>query len=281
MILHVDHVGGAGVPLLFIHGWGMHSGMWGDVLVRLADQFAVSAVDLPGHGYSHRNEDLDRKCLPSTSKESGTKFSREGCGIETETLDTIVDNLAIQFSGPLTVCGWSLGGQVALRWAMRYPEQVRHLVLVSSTPCFVQQTDWPCAMAAQTLADFSAALQLDYAATLRRFLALQLRGSEKERELLLALRRSLMSRGEPGLAALQAGLEILNDVDLRADLPGIHQRTLVISGDRDTLTPLQASQYIVDRMPDARLATIAGAAHVPFLSHTEEFVKRMAEFSHE
>lgn len=273
--LHVDHYGGAGAPLLFIHGWGMHSGMWGGVLEKLAEQFMVSAVDMPGHGYSAGSGKLKMdsgKCAD---------LHTHHLPPATDCLDTIVDKLSIQFSGPLTVCGWSLGGQVALRFAMKYPERVNRLVLISSTPCFVQRADWSCAMAGQTLSDFAAALQQDYSATLRRFLALQVRGSEQERELLLALRRSLMSRGEPDLAALQAGLEMLNDADLRAALPEICKKTLVIAGDRDTLTPLAASQYMVGQMPGARLATIAGAAHAPFLSHPEEFVKRMMEFLHE
>ena len=262
MSLHVDRYEGSGSPLLFIHGWGMHSGMWGGVLEKLSDQFAVSAVDLPGHGYSNRNEDC-------------------GFSIEAETLDTIVDKLSIQFAGPLTVCGWSLGGQVALRWAMRCPEQVNRLVLVSSTPCFVQREGWLSAMSAHTLSEFSAALEQDYAATLRRFLALQLRGGDNERENLAALRQSLMSRGMSNPVSLRAGLEMLRDTDLRAALPGICKKTLVIAGDRDTLTPLPASQYMVEQMPDARLATIAGAAHTPFLSHPEEFVKQVAGFLHE
>jgi pimeloyl-[acyl-carrier protein] methyl ester esterase len=267
--MHVDHYADTGEPLLFIHGWGMHGGMWGGVLEKLAAHFRVSAVDLPGHGYS------------AVSGQSGVVSRERDAALTTNYLDSIVDELATQFNEPLTVCGWSLGGQVALRWAIRYPEQVNRLVLVSSTPCFVQQDDWLCAMEEPTLAAFSAALQQDYASTLRRFLALQVRGSEQERELLLALRHSLMSRGEPDLAALQSGLEILRDVDLRAALPGICQPTLVIAGVRDTLTPLHASQYLAAKLPVARLAAISGAAHAPFLSHSEEFVKHVAEFLHE
>ncbi len=259
MNLRADHYGDAGSTLLFIHGWGMHSGMWGGVLEVLGRQFRVIAVDLPGHGYS--NEDC-------------------GFGIETEALDTVVDKLTMQFSGPLTVCGWSLGGQIALRWAMRCPAQVTRLVLVSSTPCFVQKEGWPSAMAEKTLADFSDALQQDHAATLRRFLALQLRGSENEREHLSVLRRNLMSRGDPDPASLQAGLKMLRDTDLRDALPQISQPSLVISGDRDTLTPLAASRYMAEKLPGGKMATIAGAAHAPFLSHTEEFVRHMARFLH-
>ena len=51
MSLHVDSHG-SGAPLLFIHGWGMHGGMWGGVAEQLAEHFRVLAVDLPGHGFS-------------------------------------------------------------------------------------------------------------------------------------------------------------------------------------------------------------------------------------
>lgn len=254
MSLHVE-MQGNGAPLLLIHGWGMHGGMWGSVAEELAQNFRVLAVDLPGHG---------------GSREQKTENRRQITGW--------VDQLSAQFTEPLTVCGWSLGGQIALRWAMREPEKVRRLILVASTPCFVRQPDWDCAMAAETLAQFAAALQQDYALTLRRFLALQVRGSENERELLATLRNALFSRGEPDMAALQSGLEILRDCDLRSVLPEVRQATLVIAGERDTLTPPPAAQYLAAQIPDARLAMIAGAAHAPFLSHPEQFMEAVTGF---
>ena len=103
--MHVDDYGGSGAPVLFLHGWGMHGGMWGGALAELAKQTRVLAVDLPGHGYS-----------------VGRDLSRHGGDVRINPdLHALVDQLATQFSGPepLTVCGWSLGGQLALRWAMQ------------------------------------------------------------------------------------------------------------------------------------------------------------------
>ena len=262
--LHID-VKGSGAPLLLIHGWGMHGGMWGGAAERLAEHFRVLAVDLPGHGYCK---------LPPPA-------GGRGAGGEGFDLDAIVDQLSAQFDEPLTLCGWSLGGQIALRWAQRSPQQVSRLALVASTPCFVRRPGWECGMAPETLEEFAAALQQDYALTLRRFLALQVRGSERERELLTALRNALMSRGEPDLAALQSGLDILRDCDLRNALSGIKQPALVVGGERDTLTPPLASHYLASRLPDARLVSIRGAAHAPFLSHQDEFFEHMMSFLHE
>lgn len=254
MSLHVE-VTGSGEPLLLIHGWGMHGGMWGSAAERLARDYRVLMVDLPGHGYSQKTITKD-----------------------VDSLDAIVDELSAQFDEPLNLCGWSLGGQVAMRWAQRYPQQVSRLALVASTPCFVRRTGWDCAMASETLAEFAGALEQNYALTLRRFLALQVRGSENERELLAELRAALFSRGEPELAALRSGLNILRDCDLREALAEIDQPVLVIAGERDTLTPPQASRHIAERMPRARLTVLAGAAHAPFLSHPDQFVGCLKSF---
>ena len=56
-------------------------------------------------------------------------------------------------------------------------------------------------------------------------------GSEDERELHQMLREHVFSRGHPDLAALQDGLAILRDTDLRNELSQIQQPALVIAGD--------------------------------------------------
>jgi pimeloyl-[acyl-carrier protein] methyl ester esterase len=254
MNLHVESIG-SGEPLLLIHGWGMHGGVWTDVAQRLAQDFHVISVDLPGFGASTP--------LPQTN------------------LDGLVQALSDQFAAPLNVLGWSLGGQVALHWAGREPDKVRRLVLVTSTPCFAEREDWLFGMAGEVLAKFAAELEQNHAATLRRFIALQLRGSENERELLAQLRERLFSRGEPDMGALRGGLEILRDADLRAGLPEIAQPTLLIAGERDKLTPPEASYYLAQSMPSARVVEVADAAHAPFLSHPDIFVEQVKSFLHE
>jgi pimeloyl-[acyl-carrier protein] methyl ester esterase len=273
--LHIEYHDGEGEPLLFIHGWGMHSGMWGGVLAQLARQYRVMAVDLPGHGWSAKKGLLE--VVSGKSAEPHMNLTP----LTTDYLDSIVEQLAARFNYPLTVCGWSLGGQIALRWAQRYPQQVVRLILLSSTPCFVQKPDWLCAMETGTLLAFSDALRQDQTVTLRRFVALQVRGSEQERELLTVMRRALFDRGEPDSVALQQGLAILRDVDLRSALSEISAAVLVIAGECDTLTPIAASAYLAENLLHARLVTIPRAAHVCFLSHPNVFVKHLVDFLHE
>ena len=251
MRLHVDSLG-SGSPLVLLHGWGMHGGIWSRVAAQLAQHHQVHCVDLPGYGASD--------CLAQYN------------------LDAVVQALVGCFREPVNVCGWSLGGQVALRWAHLFPAQVKKLVLVASTPCFVQRDGWSSAMAADTLEEFAAGLLHNPAQTLRRFVTLQIRGSDHERELLAELRAILFSRGEPHARALSAGLEILRDTDLRNHLAQIAQRALIIAGEQDRLTPLAASVYLASQMPNGQLVTIKGAAHIPFLSHSDIFVAQVMSF---
>lgn len=254
MSLHVE-VTGRGEPIVMLHGWGMHGGVWRETVAQLASDFEVHVVDLPGHG---------------ASKLDGT-FE----------LDAVVDVLAARFLAPVSVLGWSLGGIIAQRWAMRSPETIKRLVLVASTPCFAERTDWQFGMPQDTLQHFANELGMNHAATLRRFLALQVRGSEGEREILATLRESLFNRGEPDMAALLGGLDILRDADLREQLPQIGAPTLAIAGERDKLTPPQASHYVAEAVPNARAVEIKGAAHAPFLSHPQVFVEQIKSFLNE
>jgi pimeloyl-[acyl-carrier protein] methyl ester esterase len=252
--LHVES-SGTGPPLVLLHGWAMHSGLWGLLPSRLAAHFRVHAVDLPGHGHS-------RAVAPYT-------------------LDAVVSAVAeavVPAHDALTVVGWSLGGTVALRWAQVAPGRVARLVLVAATPCFVARAGWPQAMAADTLARFGDELAVSYRLTLQRFLSLQIGRDAEGRATLAMLRRHLFARGDPAPSVLAAALALLGEIDLRAEIPAITQPALVIAGGRDTLVPPAAGAWLAAALPNARLAPIEGAGHVPFLSHPAHFGEACAAF---
>jgi pimeloyl-[acyl-carrier protein] methyl ester esterase len=256
--LHVESTG-AGPPLVLLHGWAMHSGMWGSVAAALAPRFRVHAVDLPGHGYS--------------------------AAVAPWTLDAAADAVAAAVAAklagneaPLTVVGWSLGGAVALRWALAAPRRIGRLALVCATPCFVARPGWPDAMAAATLAQFGDELRVAYRLTLQRFLSLQLRGGDDAKGTLAAMRARLFARPDPAPAVLAQALAALAATDLRAAVPEIRQPALVVAGERDTLVPCAAGAWLAQAMPHARYTAIAGAAHAPHLSHPAAFAAALDGF---
>ncbi len=252
--LHVE-AAGHGAPLVLLHGWAMHSGVWGGLPAALAARHRVHAADLPGHGRS-----------PAL-----TPFTAEA----------VVRALDAAFAAeprPLTVLGWSLGGQLALAWALARPERVARLVLVGTTPRFVAGDGWDCAMSRQTLERFGDELHVSWRATVLRFLTLQMRGSEHGHAALALLRRELFARGDPSRATLREALALLVATDLRADAGRVTQPVLVVTGKRDALAPAAAGAWLAATLPNGRLAAIDGAAHVPFLSHPDEFGRALAVF---
>ena len=98
--VHVESVG-SGPPLVLLHGWAMHSGLFAPLLPRLTDRFRVHLVDLPGHGHSPT---LSRYSLDTIAAAVGEAVSSAAGTAE-----------------PVTVLGWSLGGMVALHWALAAP----------------------------------------------------------------------------------------------------------------------------------------------------------------
>jgi len=246
---------GNGGPLVLLHGWAMHSGIWGPAREQLARKHRVHAVDLPGHGHS----------APVTP-----------C-----TLDSIVaavDAALAGEAGPFAVLGWSLGGLIAMRWALTRPERVDRLALVCTSPRFVAGPDWTHAMAGEAIARFGDELHVAWKLTVQRFLALQVHNSEHGRATLTAMREALWARGQPSRSALAATLGVLVTADLRAAAPGIVQPTLVVAGSRDTLTPPEAGRWLADAIPGAQFQEIAGSAHAPFLSHRDEFLAALEHF---
>ncbi|MEO8752462.1 MAG: pimeloyl-ACP methyl ester esterase BioH [Casimicrobiaceae bacterium] len=253
--LHVE-TAGAGPPLVLLHGWAMHGGLFAPLVPALAQRFSVSVVDLPGHGYS--------------------------APVAPFTLDAIVAALALRFGDaeePVTLLGWSFGGAVALRWARLHPGRVARLLLVCATPRFTACDDWPHAMAPITLARFGDELAAAYRLTLQRFLSLQVQGSDEGRATLASLRAQLFARGEPSRATLAAALAVLAAIDLRDDAHAIAVPALIVTGERDALTPTAAGAWLARAMPNARHVDIPGAAHAPFLSHRRAFDTALAGFA--
>lgn len=243
---------GRGPDLALLHGWGMHGGVWDGVRDALAQRFRLHIVDLPGYGTSPAVEPYD--------------------------LEHLARAVATALPEQVHVCGWSLGGQVALEMARLFPDQIERLVLTATTPCFTAREGWPWAVRHEVLREFAAALETDYEGTLKRFLALQARGGDEVKTVLKRLRDILFARGRPDVQTLRAGLNILLGSDLRDRAATIETPTLLLHGGRDMLTPAGAAHWLAGQMPEVRLEVLPGAAHAPFLSHPVEFTEIVTGF---
>lgn len=243
--IHTE-VYGQGQPLVMIHGWAMHTGVWRDFARQLAEVYQVICVDLPGHGRSGVLEPF---------------------GLE-NIAEAVLQAIPVQ---EFSVLGWSLGATVAMAMAERAPQRIRHLVVLAGNPRFVQTGEWP-GVTSQTLDGFSELLKTDVQQTLIRFLALQVNGLAHGKALLQTLKQALHECPPPPATVLQAGLDMLKISDLR---PFISNNILPISlilGEKDTLIPLSCGEAVRELNAGVKLRVLAAAGHAPFLSHPQQLL---------
>ncbi|WP_153111399.1 alpha/beta fold hydrolase [Propionivibrio limicola] len=240
--------------LALIHGWGLGRAAWTPVVDALAArQIDVVCVDLPGYGGT--------RCL-------------------TEDFTATARALADSLPENCVICGWSLGGMLALEAARIAPQQVGGLVLVGCTPSFTQRSDWPCAQPPELLQSFCEAIATDAPATLKRFFGLVNQGDTHARSISRLMAKPILSAQQPDTATLLTGLHWLRDVDLRPHIASIAAPALIIHGDTDPLMPLTAAEWLRKTLPQSRLEVFSGAAHAPFLNDPERFAALLGDYCH-
>lgn len=238
-------------PLVLLHGWGMTPSVFDPLCARLRLRYRTCAVPLAGYGGAPVCEPYTLEGL----EKAAARASPDRC----------------------LVIGWSLGAQVALAWARAVPQQVEKLVLIGATPCFAQRDDWSHAIDAGMLRDFSRALACDRERTLQRFASLQAQG-ERDSKAVARTLRAAAAPSDTSVTTLQRGLDVLLEADMRGVLPSIAQAVLVVHGERDALAPPAAGVYLAGTLPRARLRMIEGAAHAPFVAHTDTVVDAIEAF---
>ncbi len=249
--LHIESTG-KGPNLVLLHGWGMHGAVWQPLVKKLSKIFTLHLVDLPGMGLSRP--------------------------IEPFHLYAAAEKIAEMLLAHADIVGWSLGGQVAMRIAIDHPDLVRRLVLVGTTPCYVNKSDWNAGIEPDVFNRFADNVNTDYHKTMTQFLTLQCMGDKDVRATVKLLRKKFAERPVPTSQTLQKALNILLETDLRAEVAQLRKPTLLIHGDRDTLAPVQAAHWMMQNLPTGFLRVIAGASHAPFLSHQEQFIESVVQF---
>jgi pimeloyl-[acyl-carrier protein] methyl ester esterase len=251
MSCHVEIVG-QGPSLVLLHGWGMHSGVWQHLVKSLSEQYTLYLIDLPGMGQSK--------------------------SIEPYHLHTIAESVAEVIPGVSDILGWSMGGLVAQCIALTQPERVRRLILVGSSPNFIESADWRHGITAENFSNFANEIDLNYKDAMLKFLTLQCMKAKDAKATIRQLRHSFDAKPAPSHATLKRSLDILLKTDLREDVARLRKPVLLIHGDRDTLAPVGAAHWMSQNLPMAYLRVMAGAAHAPFLSHTQQFVDTLNQF---
>ncbi|MCG8324385.1 MAG: alpha/beta fold hydrolase [Thiotrichales bacterium] len=202
-------------PMLLLHGWGFDAAVMQPLLRILRQRYNVTAPPIPG---------LTMGC------ESGADP------------DAIADDLMNAHPGTSILIGWSLGGNIAIHVASRYPRNITAVVLICCSPSFVLRPAWPCGLDPGSLLGLRANLRDDAPAALAEFAGWCAMGERSVRQTRRSLLDCLQAARIPPVC-LEAGLSLLHSLDQCVQLAGLKCRVLMLFAENDHLVPAAAADH--------------------------------------
>ncbi|MFF4368926.1 alpha/beta fold hydrolase [Streptomyces sp. NPDC001594] len=240
-----------GPGLLLAHGGGgAVESNFGAILDELAATHSVVGVDYPGAG--------------------GTPAAEGPLRLD-ELADQLVAAADAEGLETFAVLGYSLGGNVALRIAARYPERVTALVL---TATFVRAGN-RLKLVGDLWSELAARGENELLARLMVPLALNpavLEGlSAEEAEEVVRGTAASVSAGTVGQ------VDLIKGADLRAEAAGVSVPALVIATTEDRLVPIELQKELAEAVPGARYAELP-TGHLPFVERPAEWAALVTGF---
>ncbi len=234
-------------PLLLVHGAGGNLMHWPGDLRRLPGH-AVYALDLPGHG-----------------KSGGA--GRTAIGAYAEVVRGFAEGLGLP---RFVLAGHSMGGAIALEFALRCPDHLAGLILASTG---ARLRVAPQVMTG-ILDDFPGTTEL---------LARWTHGEHVDPALLRLYAQRLR---EVAPQVIHGDFLACDAFDRRADVGPITTPTLIVCGDADRMTPVKYSQSLHQNIAGSQLVIVPAAGHMVMLEQpgavakaVERFLAALAPFS--
>jgi 3-oxoadipate enol-lactonase len=240
---------GCGKPLILLHCLGVDHRFW-DFARPLTQDFTLYRYDLPGHGLSP---------VPHSAY----------------TIADLADQLAATMEKHAItrahIGGISLGGLIAQDFAARYPKRVDRLALVDTTPRYNDEMRRMWAERAGTARSKGVEVMVD--ALLGIWFSKQ---AIARNHASVTYVRETLTRCDGEAYALAC--EALAAADLRMALGTIEARTLVICGDDDIPSFLDAARQLAGSIPNAKLEWISGTRHASVLEKPADAVALLRSF---
>lgn len=241
--------GESGEWITFIHGAFASHKWWKLQAEEFSKSYRVLTFDLRGHGSSS----------PLSHKASLEEF--------VEDLHTLHRHLGVEKTA---LVGWSLGGMVAMKYAVTHPDVVRALILISTRMrrrrfYRVRATVTSLVARLSTMLEFAQLIEPmqlrevpDYCEEFRRALR-----NGVSREVPLEYLEEIVRDFMQSSARESYGLIVkgIGSFDLSHELNRIKAPTLILVGDMDDRTPVKFSHEIHSRIVGSRLKVIRGGSH--------------------
>jgi 3-oxoadipate enol-lactonase len=244
------HRNGSGPTLVLLHCLGVDHGLWDIAAAGLEGRFTLLSYDFPGHGetrvpdHTYSIEDLSRQLTGVLMREEVTRAH---------------------------LAGISLGGLVAQHFAAMHPKLVDRLVLIDTTPRYVDEARQMWVERARVARTKGVASLTD---GLLKIWFTEGFAAKNPPAVRYVRDRFAKASGEGYALACEA----LGVADLRPLAASIEAPTLVICG-KDELPPfLDAAHWLRQNIKGARLEWLSPAKHASVLEQPQEFANLTRAF---
>lgn len=245
---------GTGPPLVLVHGGFLDRRMWDTQFQVLAQKHRVIRYDVRAHGLSRADS------VPFADHED---------------LDRLLEALGVDRA---TIIGLSMGGRIAIDYALIYPEKVAALVLVGPG---VSGYDFGTEEMNRYVEELTAAFQADdFSAVTEVFARWWCDGPQRTPDQVdPTVRRHVLDMlAGSGQRWRYYGLEQNLEPPAALRLADIRAPTLVVLGSLDVPVIHDVAELLIQEVPEARLATISGVAHMVNMEKPDEFNRVVLEF---
>ena len=232
----------AGAPMIFIHGFGCDQSMWSQVAGQFKAHHPIVTYDLTGMGQS----DL--------SAYDPSRYA--DLRAHADDLVAIIEQLQLEDA---VLVGHSVGATIALLAARQAPGRVRQVVLVSPSPCFMEDAarDYHGGFSREDLEGLITFLDenhLGWSAQMAPTIAGQPQGAAATEDLTQSFCRT-----DPAIAQHFGRVTFLGDE--RQTFEQARSPALILHCNKDALVPMAVADWMMDRMPDATLQVLDATGH--------------------
>ncbi|KPJ59441.1 MAG: hypothetical protein AMJ42_01985 [Deltaproteobacteria bacterium DG_8] len=246
---------GKGPSLTLIMGLGCSARQWEWMVPVLSESFRVITYD---------NRGVGRTSKPDIEYTTDL-FAEDTCAL--------LNTQGIEKSH---IFGVSVGGMIAQKFALKYPEMVDRLVLGCTMPNFYHlppTTEVLQSMQESQLLSPEESVEV----IMRLFLSEQFFAERPDQEAKLK-EVMLIEKKEQGQDAFLRQLGAAMNHNTQDEVKSIKAPTLVITGDLDPIAPVENSRFLAEQIPNSTLAEIPGAYHAFWVERFEEACEMIKKF---
>ena len=236
---------GHGEEVILLHGWALDHRFLQPLISHLKDRFHITTVDLPGCGWSEWSPNL-------------------------RTIHDMADLLLPFLPKSAIYIGSSIGGCIAMSIAARYPERVKRLIGVGTTPRFLEAKNWPGAPEPGFSVNNNMIREMGIKAFMQKVIEMEFSGFASKPSAYYELLKFLDEKVIK-LETFLKGIDILDTLDLRQEIQSLKCPVDLVFGEDDTFVPVAVAEAIRKLNPQIQTHIITKAYHTPYLTHPKEF----------